>query len=410
MKLKINLTLFLALVVGISSSISGKTSQNQKDRVFWVNSLTKIAHPVLFNLSQNTLRKNMPVETTKEGSTRGRELVSHLEAVGRTICGISPWLELGIDDTKEGKLREQYILMTLAGLKNAVDSTSPDFLNFSGDKQVLVDAAFLAEGFLRAPNQLWGRLDKNTQTLLINSMIETRKIKPLESNWLLFSATVEAFLYKFTANCNFETIDYALNKFQLWYKGDSWYGDGEMFHFDYYNSLVIHPMMYDVLATVQHVSPKYAELFKIESDRLVRHAEQLERLISPEGTYPAFGRSLVYRFGAFHALSQVALLKKLPTHVSPAQVRSALTAVICNQISQKGTFDKNGFLTLGFCGHQPEVSEFYISTGSLYLSSAVFLPLGLPPTDEFWSSKKADWTNKKAWSGNNLRVDKALKN
>lgn len=394
----------------ILSQFSFSTIQAaNKDRKLWINSLTKIAHPVLYNLSQNTLRENMPVETTKEGSTRNRELVSHLEAVGRTVCGIAPWLELGADETKEGKLREQYIQMTLAGLKNAVDSTSPDFLNFSGDKQVLVDAAFLAEGLLRAPNQLWNKLDKKTQTLLINSMIETRKIKPNESNWLLFSATVEAFLYKFTGKCDFATIDYALNKFQLWYKGDSWYGDGERFHFDYYNSLVIHPMMYDVLETVQNVSPKYTELYKIESERLVRYAEQLERLISPEGTYPAFGRSLVYRFGAFHVLSQVALLKMLPSHVSPAQVRSALSAVISRQISQKGTFDKNGFLTLGFCGHQAELAESYISTGSLYLSCAVFLPLGLPTTDEFWAGKKADWTNKKAWSGNDLRIDKALK-
>ncbi len=402
---------FIIVSILITSQLTSVNCKAEnKDRELWIKTLTKIAEPVLFNLSQNTLKKNMPVETTKEGSVRNRELVTHLEAVGRTVCGIAPWLELGADDTKEGKLRERYIQMTLAGLKNAVDSTSPDFLSFSVDKQVLVDAAFLAEGLMRAPNQLWGRLDKKTQTRLINSLIETRKIKPNESNWLLFSATIEAFLYQATGNCNFATIDYALNKFELWYKGDSWYGDGEIFHFDYYNSLVIHPMMYDVLATVQNVSPQYAELFKKETERLVRHAELLERLISPEGTYPAFGRSLVYRFGSFHALSQVALLKKLPSHVSPAQVRSALSAVIARQISQKGTFDKNGWLTLGFCGHQPEVAESYISTGSLYLSCAVFLPLGLPATDEFWTAPKADWTNKKAWSGKNLRIDHAIKN
>lgn len=382
---------------------------SKNDREIWINSMLKITNPVLSNLSNNTLKKNMPIETTTEGSTRGREKVSHLEAVGRTVCGIAPWLELGIDDTKEGKLRKKYIEITLAGLKNAVDSVSPDFLSFTADRQALVDAAFLAEGLMRAPNQLWNRLDKNTQSLLIKSFISTRQFKPLESNWLLFSAMIEAFLYRFTGECNFETIDYALDKFEMWYKGDGWYGDGAKFHFDYYNSLVIHPMMYDVLASVQSVSPRYAELFSTQTLRLTRHAEQLERLISPEGTYPAVGRSLVYRFGSFHALSQAALLKKLPPSIVPSQVRCALTSVMKRQMNQSGTFDKNGWLTLGFCGHQPDLAESYISTGSLYLCSAVFLPLGLPGNDEFWSGKAENWTNKKAWKGEKIKIDKALK-
>lgn len=397
-------------VIFIFSQLNPIVSQTKNnDRKAWIKSLTKITEPVLLNLSNNTLRENMPVETTQEGSTRNRQLVSHLEAVGRTICGIAPWLELGPDDSKEGQLRKKYIEMTLTGLKNAMDSTSSDYLDFSVNRQALVDAAFLAQGLMRAPNQLWRKLDEETQSLLIKSFLETRNIKPLESNWLLFSAIIETFLYKFTNACNFEAIDYALDKFQQWYKGDSWYGDGERLHFDYYNSLVIHPMMYDVLFAIKEVSPKYNELFETETARMVRHSEQLERMISPEGTYPAVGRSLVYRFGAFHTLSQVALLQKLPMHVSPAQVRSALSAVISNQVSQKETFDKNGWLQLGFNGHQPEVAESYISTGSLYLCSTVFLPLGLPSTDEFWTGKKADWTNKKAWNGKKIKRDKAFK-
>ena len=382
---------------------------SKNDREIWLNSMLKITHPVLNNLSKNTLKKNMPIETTTEGSTRGRDKVSHLEAVGRSVCGIAPWLELGADETKEGKLREQYIKMTLAGLKNAVDSVSPDFLSFTADRQALVDAAFLAEGLMRAPDQLWNRLDKNTQSLLVKSFISTRQFKPLESNWLLFSAMIEAFLNRFTGECNFETINYALNKFEMWYKGDGWYGDGATLHFDYYNSLVIHPMMYDVLASIRSVSPRYGELFSTQTLRLTRHAEQLERLISPEGTYPAVGRSLVYRFGSFHALSQAALLRKLPVQLAPAQVRCALTTVMHRQIKQPGTFDRNGWLTLGFCGHQPDLAESYISTGSLYLCSAVFLPLGLPATDEFWRGKAENWTNRKAWKGEMINIDKASK-
>ena len=72
------------------------------------------------------------------------------------------------------------------------------------------------------------------------------------------------------------------------------------------------------------------------------------------------------------------------------------------------TFDANGWLQIGFCGHQPALGEDYISTGSLYLCSAGLLPLGLPPEDEFWSAPAERWTSQKIWSGGNAPADHAI--
>ena len=47
-------------------------------------------------------------------------------------------------------------------------------------------------------------------------------------------------------------------------------------------------------------------------------------------------------------------------------------------------FNEKGWLRIGFYGHQPSIAESYISTGSSYLCSAAWLPLGLPETDPFW--------------------------
>ena len=226
---------------------------------------------------------------------------------------------------------------------------------------------------------------------------------------VLFSAMVEAALLKFTGQCDMESIVYAISKHKQWYKGDGTYGDGEHFHNDYYNSFVIQPMLLDVLAVLREKGLDKDAFYDTELIRFIRYAEQQERLISPEGTFPPIGRSLAYRFGAFQVLSQTALMKQLPAYIVPAQVRSALTTVIERQISQEGTFDNDGWLQLGFCGHQPEVAETYISTGSLYLCSAVFLPLGLPATDEFWTGDYTEWTAAKAWSGKKIRIDGALK-
>lgn len=377
------------------------------DRQVWVESLVKISDPVLANLSNNTLRKNMPCESLD----KNRVGATHLEAVGRLLCGIAPWLELGPDNTPEGKLREKYIKMTLKGLSNAVDPSSPDYLVFGGPQyQPLVDAAFLAEGLIRAPKQLWGRMDKKTQERLVTELKRSREIKPWNNNWLLFASMVEAALLEFTGECDMDRLTHGINKFRdEWYKGDAWYGDGPAFHMDYYNSFVIHPMIQDVLMVMEKHNIEGADFLEVQTPRFTRFAEQQERFISPEGTYPVVGRSIVYRFGCFHQLAQASLLNLLPKSVTPAQVRCALTAVIKNQLESPDNFDANGWLTNGFTGKQIEMSETYISTGSLYLCAMGLLPLGLSPDAPFWADPDADWTCKKAWSGQKVKADHAHK-
>jgi hypothetical protein len=280
-------------------------------------------------------------------------------------------------------------------------------MNFSEGYQPIVDAAFLAHALVRAPHELWNKLDLRVQQNVINALKATRTRKPGYNNWLLFAAMIETALYKAGADWDPMRVDYALRQHELWYKGDGNYGDGPDFHADYYNSFVIQPMLLDIIHTVGHEDSYWQAMKEKTVQRAQRYATQQERLISPEGTFPAVGRSLAYRFGAFQLLSQIALQHQLEAELQPAQVRCALTAVIRRMIEAPGTFDENGWLTIGFCGHQPEVGETYISTGSLYLCAAVFLPLGLPADDPFWQGQ-ADWTAKKAWSGQSFPIDKAL--
>lgn len=377
-----------------------------EDRAFWVETLTRIADPVLVNLSENTLKKNMPYESL----AKDRSEFSHLEAVGRLICGIAPWLELGADDTPEGQLREKYIRLAVKGLKNAVNPQSPDYLVFGKPYQPLVDAAFLAQGLLRARTQLWEQLDAQAKEWMITELKRSRCIKPWESNWLLFASMVEAALLEFTGECDMERLTYGVKRFRDdWYKGDAQYGDGPAFHLDYYNSFVIHPMLTDVLLVMRKHQLEGADFAEKQLTRLTRYAEQLERFISPEGTFPVIGRSIVYRFGAFHTLAQASLMRILPERVQPAQVRCAMTAVIRNQMKSPKNFDADGWLRVGFAGEQIDMSESYINTGSLYLCSVGLLALGLPTSDEFWVAPYTEWTNLRAWKGeSDVEADHAL--
>ena len=400
---KINLlyTVILFLIICTAQA------NNQEDRKTFISHLTKIADPVLTNLSQDKLKENMPVETAPN-AYGDRDKVTYLEAFGRLVSGMAPWLELGPDDTEEGKLREKYILLVHQSLKNATDPNAKDFMNFTEGGQPLVDAAFLAQGLLRAPTQLWDRLDSQTKKNTIEALKSSRSITPYYSNWLLFTAMVEAALTKFDGEGDQVRIAYALNKHKEWYLGDGVYGDGPDFHFDYYNSFVIQPMILDVTKTLLEVGKGNKGEFELFLKRARRYAAIQERLISPEGTYPVIGRSMAYRFGAFQALSQIALWEELPKEIAPSQVRGALMAIVDKHMQSDSMFDQNGWLKLGFHGNQPELAEPYISTGSLYLCSQAFLVLGLPASSDFWAMPNEEWSQQKIWGGKKAVIDKAL--
>jgi len=372
---------------------------NNNTRLYWINTMKRIAQPVLINLSKGKLKETMPVRGKVDRSD-----CTYLEALGRLLSGMAPWLESSPQSAEEERDRIYFADLARKGIAAAVNPDSPDFMNFSKGSQPLVDAAFLAQAIIRAPKELWQKLDDSTKSKLIDLLKSTRQIKPYFCNWLLFSGMIEAALFSLGEQYDPMRVDYAIKQHEQWYKGDGTYGDGPEFHWDYYNSFVIHPMLIDII----RICDQYEDWQKLRPaiiGRAKRYAVILERLISPEGTFPPIGRSLTYRMGVFHLLSQLAYLEELPKELSPAQVRCALTAVIKKIMEMPGTFDANGWLHIGLCGHQPNMGEEYISTGSLYLCSTVFLPLGLRQDKEFWSLPDEDWTSKKIWSGLDMPAD-----
>lgn len=403
----------IALMLICPLGAKGKSVKKlPSDREYWAATAYKIAHPVLYNLSHETLRENMPVEQMgpshpEYGAYGDRTKYAYLEALGRTICGIAPWLELPEDlTTEDGRMRKELLDLAITGIRNAMDTTSRDYISFAVGYQALVDAAHLAQGLMRAPKNLWGGLDEKTQQRIIYEMKATRAVRPNVSNWLMFTAMVESFLRSVGEEYDIVRVDYPVRQHDVWYKGDGVYGDGYPFHWDYYNSFVIQPMLVDVIGVM---GDKYPGMEQKIMNRARRYAEVTERFISPEGTIPPIGRSLQYRTAALQVLSQMALMDYLPASVSKGQVRSGMTAVIRRFMDHPATFDENGWLKIGFVGSQKEIGEAYTCTGSLYLCTTGFLALGLPEDDPFWTSPAEPWTAQKAWSGEPFPQDHSIR-
>jgi hypothetical protein len=380
----------------------------KNDRGYWLELMDKIATPVLSNMSKGELRKNMTVEYSPTWDGRNKN-VAYMEAFGRLIAGIAPFLALPDDGTAESKIREHLRLQARQSLAHAVNPESPDYLYWSPKTaQPLVDAAYIAQALLSAPNALWEPLDDITKQRIIHEFKAIRQIKPFNSNWLLFAATIESFLLSIDEEIDVARIDTAIDKMKDWYVGDGWYSDGEKFHFDHYNGYVIHPMLVQVLKENVAKGRRDKKEYDTAYKRMQRYASFQERYISPEGTYLVVGRSSTYRVGAFWPLTKLALENALPEEIKPAQVRCALTAVMKNMFIPS-TFTKEGWLTLGLVGNQQkELADYYSNTGSMYITSLVFLPLGLPPEHEFWSAPFAEWTQRKAWSGQPFKKDYAV--
>ena len=376
-------------------------SSAKGDRAYWVGLLTQMAEPVLSNMAEGKLQQNMHLEVSPNWDGRDKR-VAYMECFGRLMAGVAPWLALPDDNTAEGQKRKQMRQWALKSYRNAVDPSSPDYLLWRGEGQTLVDAAYIAESFLRAYDQLWKPLDDTTKKRYIEAFTQLRHVDPPYTNWLLFSSTIESFLLKAGADGDEYRVNSACRKMEEWYTGDGWYSDGPNFAFDYYSSYVFHPMYLETLQAMQdakrYTRIDYKKYYARELRRAQKFSIVLERFISPEGTFPVFGRSIPYRMAALQPLALMAWYGTLPEGLQNGQVRHALTKVLHRMFDGHDNF-KNGFLTIGFCGQQPNVADWYTNNGSLYMTSLSFLPLGLPASHPFWTDAEQPTTQEKAWNG-----------
>jgi hypothetical protein len=381
-------------------------------RAYQVSLLLKMAMPVLQAMAQGRLQKTFPVELSPTWQGVDSRLC-YLECFGRLMAGIAPWLALADDDSVEGRQRRQVRELALQSLAHAVDPASPDYLAWRAGNQALVDSSYLTNALLRAPDALWKPLAAGTRQRIVAEIKSVRRFQPPYNNWLLFSAMNEAWLTSVGEDGDIVRLSTGVKKINEWYAGDGWIRDGEAFHFDYYNSYAMWPMQLEILEQMAKAGlavfrDNPAELLAQALKRTQRYCEHLERLVSPEGTYPVIGRSLTYRTAAFQPLALLAWRKQLPASLPEGQVRAALHAAHLAVWRNPTNFTRDGFLTLGFAGHNPAIADWYSNNGSMYIASTGLLALGLPATDSYWTAPAQDWTQKKAFANQPFPRDYAV--
>ena len=147
---------FIAVLVAASTNIyAAKKDVKKTDREVWVDIMYQMAEPVMKNMAEGKLQQVMDttngcknLELSPTWDNRNKK-VAYMEAFGRLLAGLAPWLNLPDDDTPESAKRKQLREWTRKAIINAVDPKSPDRLGWDRGGQPLADGAYVVEGLYR---------------------------------------------------------------------------------------------------------------------------------------------------------------------------------------------------------------------------------------------------------------------
>lgn len=358
----------------------------------WEVYLLKVVKPVLEDYSKGTLKERFTGLTEQDNMDN-----AVVEAVSRSLMGVSTWLESG-EYSENKEEMHQIATKVLINIGNGVEN-----FNFIDHKQKLVEAGHISYALKMAPTAMIGSLTIEQKEKLFFKIAESRKITPHLNNWLLFAAMRESMFHKYEHDYDRFMIENTALALNDWYVGDGVFKDGIYFANDYYNSLVIQPFTFELMNEEMFKRSFKHDLVKI----LKRYTVHQERSINSNGEYTLHGRSLAYRFGVFHHLAKMSYEGLIDESLSPSGIKNALSQVLHQNFEQYDIFDNNGTLIKGITCEQSSVVESYISVGSLYMCSVIFIALGIDEEDEFWQGDDL-WTSKKIILGMEANLDKKI--
>ncbi len=400
--------------------------EGMEKRAQWITLLREMTEPVIDRFVSKTIKEEFPIRFSNH--LPPHQIEKHkrhvfVELFARTLLGVSPLFQseemIAQDGSQElfQKTLEMIRISFSPGFPGSPGTPKSLYLPFyEMDRQLMVEIALILLAFTRVP-YLWQRIEPAIKTEILNVAYHaTTQITPHPNNWLLFQALIDLFLtkHKWRGYNGMQRVMANLVKIEGYYVGDGWYKDGHIFHMDYYNSFVIHPFLVDIYKEIG-----LTQFYQRAVVRMYRHVEFLERLIGPNGTYPIFGRSAVYRTGVFHALAYLPFHHRLnggdPSSLSISGIRDGLWAVLEKSYKSEPLATTNfgtewKYLTFGFSGEQPGIADPYSNSGSVYYALLAFAPVGLPATHPFWTTVDSNggWTQKRAWSGGEIPKDSAI--
>ncbi len=273
------------------------------------------------------------------------------------------------------------------GLAAGVDPASAEhWPSPAAEAQNRVEAAALSIALHESRSWIWDNLPPLVQEQLVDWLSGSTGAWYPESNWRWFHNVTQAFLRSVGAPHDQAQIDEWLGYFDSCYAGDGWYSDGgppgRFGNIDWYSGWVMQqfPLWYCRMSAGE---PGIEERQAVYAERLRRYVEAAVALHGANGAPLYQGRSLVYRYATVGALWTGAVFDASP--LPPGQLRHVAMGAI-DYFVQRGAFNDNGLLSLGWHGEFPEMRQNYSGPGSPYWANFGMAGLVLPESHPLWSA------------------------
>jgi hypothetical protein len=250
--------------------------------------------------------------------------------------------------------------------------------------QRIVESADIAVAIWMSRERVFNKMTKAEQEQIIAWLAQVDDKGTYTDNWILFTAMAQAVRHHLGFPSPIDDLNNRLMQIGEFYRGDGWYVDGPTNEFELYNAWMFgwHYLLWTY----------------IDGDRRPDHRQQvLERgrsfiegflhFFGANGSYPAWGRSIVYRFAALAPFAVGHFLKIAPD--DPGLLRRVSSGCI-RYFYDHGLFDPDGhFVRQGYHGDFPPAGEAYISPGSPYWCCHGLFALTFDRDDPFWTATES---------------------
>ena len=250
--------------------------------------------------------------------------------------------------------------------------------------QRIVESADIAVTIWMSRERVFNKMTTAEQSQIMAWLAQVDNKGTYTDNWILFTAMAQAVRRRLGFPYPEDDLDNRLMQIGEFYRGDGWYVDGPTDEFELYNAWMF--------------GWHYFLWTWIDGDRRPDHRQQvLERgrsfidgflhFFGSNGSYPAWGRSIVYRFAALAPFAVGHFLKIAPD--DPGLLRRVSSGCI-RYFYERGLFDpEEHFVRQGYHGDFPPAGEAYISPGSPYWCCHGLFALTFDRDDPFWTTTES---------------------
>lgn len=301
--------------------------------------------------------------------------VSRMEAFARILWGLGPLWGGGESAGELDGICLQVI----------INGTNPEHEEYWGDlcdyDQRTVETAAIGLALILAPHKIWDPLTDEQKDRFAKWLYKVGEVKSGDNNWQFFPAIANLGLKSVGAPYRKEVFDFAISRYDAFYRGGGWYHDGNTDQADYYIAWAIHFYSLIYARVMENEDPENSKKFK---ERAMLFAKDFIYWFDEDGSAIAIGRSLTYRFAQCSFFSACVFAGIEPFSMG---VMKGIISRHLEWWASKPIFDNGGVLSVGYAYPNLLMSESYNAFGSPYWALKSMLVLALEENHEFFRAE-----------------------